>query len=253
MITSNVQPLLSVVVPAYNEAATIDKVLAALARADLAGMRLEIIVVDDGSTDHTEHVAGTALLSLGLSNTSCVIRLDQNGGKSAALKRGFAATHGDFVIVQDADMEYDPDDIASLLRPVLKNRADAVVGSRFIGGHPRRVVYLSNAVGNRLMSSLFSLTSGLRLTDIHCCYILLPGDLIRASLDQITSSRWGFNPEICALLADWRDRLRIVEVGISYYGRSKTEGKKIRMRHGIVAVLEILKFNFRTRRRFPLD
>jgi glycosyltransferase involved in cell wall biosynthesis len=243
--------LLSVVVPAYNEAGSIDRVLTALSRADLVGMRLEIIVVDDGSIDDTAVVAAAALSNLGLDGSSRVIRLDRNGGKSAALKRGFAETQGDLVIVQDADMEYDPDDIASLLRPVIKDRADAVVGSRFMGGHPRRVVYLSNAIGNRVMSTLFSITSGLRLTDIHCCYILLPGDLARASIDHITSSRWGFNPEICALLADWRHELRIVEVGISYYGRSKAEGKKIRMRHGVVAVLEILKFNFRRPRPFP--
>jgi glycosyltransferase involved in cell wall biosynthesis len=242
---------ISIIVPAYNEAGTIVRVVDALADADLGGLIPEIIVVDDGSSDDTAERARTAFADLQLSAVGKVIVLPVNQGKTAALKAGFAASTGDLVIVQDADLEYDPADIALLLRPLLANRADVVVGSRFIGGHPRRLVYLSNALGNRLMSVLFSVVSGLRLTDVHCCYIVLPGDLIRAVGPQISSERWGFNPEICSLLADWRTELRIVEVGISYYGRSKAEGKKIRFHHGVIAVAEIVKFNVRRRRPLP--
>jgi len=242
----------SVVVPAYNEAGSIEKVIASLEAADFCGLRLEVVIVDDGSSDGTATAALAAIERHGVADTFSVIRMPKNGGKAAALKRGFVETSGDLVIVQDADLEYDPDDIAALLRPVVAGRADAVVGSRFMGGHPRRVVYLSNTVGNRLMSMLFSALSGLHLTDVHCCYILLPGDLARAAAPDLDSEQWGFNPEICSLLADWRHRLRIVEVGISYYGRSKDEGKKIRMRHGVVAVLEIVKFNLRRSRPFPI-
>lgn len=243
--------ILSVIVPAYNEAATIATVIAEVAAAPTPGYTKEIIVVDDGSSDGTEQEARRAIAAL-TTGTGRVLVQPVNAGKGTAVKRGFAESTGDFVIVQDADLEYDPTEFEHLLDPVRRGRADLVMGSRFIGGRPRRVVYLSNAIGNRLMSGLFSVVSGLPLTDVHCCYMLLPGDLARASVPLLTSSRWGFNPEICSLIADWQRELRIVEVGISYYGRSKQDGKKIRMRHGLVAVAEIVKFNLRRARPYPL-
>ena len=120
-----------------------------------------------------------------------------------------------------------------------------------MGGHPRRVVYLQNAIGNRLMSLLFSFVSGMKLSDIHSCYMLFHGPLIREIEPLLVSKRWGFNPEVCSILADFRADVRIVETGISYYGRSKAEGKKIRLRHGVVAVAEIIKFNLRRRTEYP--
>jgi glycosyltransferase involved in cell wall biosynthesis len=243
--------VLSVIIPAYDEASTIASVIAAVAAAPTPGFTKEIIVVDDGSTDRTAEVARTALGALG-PDAGDVLVQPTNLGKGTAVKRGFAHSTGDLVIVQDADLEYDPAEFDLLLDPVRRGRADLVIGSRFIGGRPRRVVYMSNAIGNRLMSGLFSMVSGLPLTDVHCCYVLLPGDLARASVPLLTSARWGFNPEICSLIADWQRDLRIVEVGISYYGRSKQDGKKIRMRHGVVAVGEILRFNLRSARPFPV-
>lgn len=243
--------LLSIIVPAFDEAETIEKIIDEVARADTLGWDKEIIIVDDGSSDDTAERARTAIARLRTTTTGFVISQPRNLGKSAAVVSGLLATAGDYVIVQDADLEYDPAEFAILIDPIQRDRADIVMGSRFIGGRPRRVVYLSNAVGNRLMSALFSAISGLRLTDIHCCYMLLPGPVVRAAAPQIKSVRWGFNPEICALIADWREDLRIVEVGISYYGRSKSDGKKIRLRHGVVAVGEILRYNLRARRALP--
>lgn len=247
--------ILSVIIPALDEAATIATVIEQVLAAPTPGYSKEIIVVDDGSTDGTAQAAERALADLVLGSgddTGKVLVQPVNCGKGTAVKRGFAESTGDLVIVQDADLEYDPAEFDRLIDPIRRGRGDVVMGSRFIGGRPRRVVYLSNAFGNRLMSGLFSVVSTLPLTDVHCCYMLLPGDLARASVPLLTSSRWGFNPEICSLIADWQRDLRIVEVGISYYGRSKQDGKKIRMRHGVVAVAEILKFNLRPSRPYPL-
>jgi glycosyltransferase involved in cell wall biosynthesis len=237
--------LISIIIPAYNEALTIERVIRSVASVDYVGWQLELIVVDDGSSDATAAIAERVLSELPPSSRARLVRNETNLGKGIAVKRGFRASTGRLAIIQDADLEYDPREIPGLMAPFLDGRADVVLGSRFIGGRPRRVVYLSNAVGNRLMSLLFSFVSGLKLTDVHCCYMLFDGDLIRAIEPSLQSRRWGFNPEICSVLADWRAELRIVEMGISYYGRSKEEGKKIRFRHGAVAVLEILKFNLR--------
>jgi glycosyltransferase involved in cell wall biosynthesis len=244
---------LSIVIPAHNEEKTIAEVLRIVAQVDTRGLRKEIVLVDDGSTDATLEQARAAQNNLPDDVDLKILRLDPNRGKGAAVKAGFNATTGDLVIVQDADMEYDPANIGLMIDEVLKGRADVVMGSRFIGGKPRRVIYLANALGNRIMSGLFSLISGLPLTDIHCCYMLFPGSLIRGASKNLTSNRWGFNPEICSLIADWRHDLSIVELGISYYGRSKQEGKQIRMRHGLVAIAEILKFNLRTPIPLPAE
>ncbi len=236
---------LSIVIPAHNEERTIYEVLLIVAQVDTRGLAKEIVLVDDGSTDATLEKAKAAQADMPDDVRLSILTLVPNRGKGAAVKEGFLATTGDLVIVQDADMEYDPANIGLMIDEIQKGRADVVMGSRFIGGKPRRVIYLANALGNRIMSGLFSLISGLPLTDIHCCYMLFPGSLIRGAAPSLTSERWGFNPEICSLIADWRNDLSIVELGISYYGRSKQEGKQIRMRHGLVAIAEILKFNLR--------
>lgn len=244
---------LSIVIPAHNEERTIYEVLLILSEIDTRGLTKEIVLVDDGSTDSTLERVHAAKQLMPEEVSLIILALTPNRGKGAAVKEGFSATTGDLVIVQDADMEYDPSNIGLMIDEILKGRADVVMGSRFIGGKPRRVIYLANAFGNRIMSGLFSLISGLPLTDIHCCYMLFPGSLIRGASKSLTSDRWGFNPEICSLIADWRKDLRIVELGISYYGRSKQEGKQIRMRHGLVAIVEILKFNLRPAIPIPAE
>ncbi|MGD9755046.1 MAG: glycosyltransferase family 2 protein [Acidimicrobiia bacterium] len=244
--------MLSIVIPAYNEERTIGHVLDVLAEADLLGLEREIIVVDDGSSDATFEVATSYLRAI---PNLKVARCHRNGGKGTALRVGFGLTSGDYVVVQDADLEYDPADLHLLIRPLLDNRADVVVGSRFSGGRPRRVVYHMNTLGNRAMTALSNVLSGLSLTDIHSCYMMFDGAFIRSIAPTLQSDRWGFNPEIVAHMADERRHLRIVEVGISYYGRSKEEGKKIAFRHGLIAVAEIIKFNLpfrRSSRRRPL-
>jgi glycosyltransferase involved in cell wall biosynthesis len=236
---------LSIVIPAYNEEGTIGRVLEVLAEADLCGLEREVIVVDDGSSDSTYEVATSYL---GTIPNLRVVRCPRNGGKGAALRIGFALTTGSLVVVQDADLEYDPGDLHLLITPFLADRADVVVGSRFSGGRPRRVVYHLNTIGNRAMTALSNVVSGLSLTDIHSCYMIFDGDFIRSIAPELRSNRWGFNPEIVARMADQRRHLRIVEVGISYYGRSKEEGKKIAFRHGLIALAEIVKFNLPYRR-----
>lgn len=242
---------ISIVVPFFNEADSIRKVLEQVIAANTSGLAKEVILVDDASTDGSLEVAEDVLRNLPPGVSSKVIKQTKNSGKSRAVVKGIEQSTGDFLIIQDADLEYDPADFVDLLVPVVSGRADVVMGSRFKGGKPHRVVYFLNEVGNRVMSSLLSVVSGLRLTDIHCCYMILPGPVIRASVPIIRSDRWGFNPEICSLIADWREDLRVVEVGISYYGRSRKEGKKIRFHHGVIALGEILRFNLRPARPFP--
>lgn len=229
---------LSIIIPCYNEENTIELILNEIDAVDLGEIEKEVIVVDDYSQDATRTV-----LSNYKNHNVKVILQGSNQGKGAALKRGFLESTGDLVIVQDADREYDPRDYLKLLIPFQENRADVVFGSRFSGGGPRRVVYLSNTIGNKLMTRLSALLSGLYVSDIHTCYIMFDGELIRAEANKLVSARFGFNPEIVARLARRKDTLQICEVGISYYGRSKEEGKKIRFRDGLEAIWEIIRFN----------
>ena len=224
----------SIIIPCYNEHATIRQVIRAVRSAALADM--EIIVVDDASTDGTaELLAGdVALLA------DKIIFHPVNQGKGAALRSGFAAATGEVVLVQDADLEYNPDDYQVLLEPIFAGRADAVFGSRFMGGRPHRVVYFWHMVGNKFLTLLSNMCTNLNLTDMETCYKAFRrsavGDL------QIQENRFGFEPEITAKLA--RSKCRIYEVGISYDGRTYEEGKKIGWKDGIRAIYAILKYNF---------
>lgn len=224
----------SVIIPCFNECATIAKIIAAVRTAPVKDM--EIIVVDDGSTDGTTDVLSGDLMRM----TDKVIFHPVNKGKGAALRSGLAAATGEIVIVQDADLEYNPEEYSTLLGPIIADKADAVFGSRFMSGRPHRVVYFWHMVGNKFLTLLSNMCTNLNLTDMETCYKAFRrsavGDL------QICEDRFGFEPEITAKLA--RSKCRIYEVGISYDGRTYEEGKKIGWRDGLRAIYAILKYNF---------
>jgi len=226
---------LSVLIPVYNERNTIETILD---RVHGTPIRKEIICVDDCSTDGTRerlvelHAAGYI---------DQLILQQQNGGKGRAIRTALAASTGDVIIVQDADLEYDPQDWPVLLEPIVAGKADACFGSRFLGG-PHRVLYYWHSVGNTLLTLFSNMLTNLNLTDMETCYKAVRGDLARTL--QLTSDRFGFEPEITAQLAK-RDA-RIYEVPISYAGRTYAEGKKINWKDGVAAFWHILKFNLST-------
>ena len=231
---------LSVIIPCYNEAATLSLIVEEVLAVDIGKTKKEILIVDDKSKDNSREV----IESLERLHPEVKgIFQTKNQGKGAALKRGFLETSGDLVIVQDADREYDPRDYVNLLQIFREDRADVVFGSRFSGGAPRRVVYLANTIANKLMTRLSALLSGLYVSDIHTCYIMFDGEWIRAKAPRLRSKRFGFNPEIVAKIAKEKESLRICETSVSYYGRTKSEGKKIGARDGLKALWEIVYFN----------
>ena len=223
---------LSVLIPVYNELNTIETILD---RVHATPMLKEIICVDDCSTDGTRERLGE-LHAAGFIDK--LILQPQNGGKGRAIRTALAASSGEIVIVQDADLEYDPQDWPVLLQPILDGKADACFGSRFLGG-PHRVLYYWHSVGNTVLTLFSNMMTNLNLTDMETCYKAIRGDLARTL--SLTSDRFGFEPEVTARLAQ-RDA-RIYEVPISYAGRTYAEGKKINWRDGIAAFWHILKFN----------
>ena len=250
---------LSIVVPVYNERRTLRSLLAAVLGVDLTplGFTKEILVVDDGSTDGTREMVESlgrnaaveltsSLLERGIDPGSAFrsaeirgILQPQNGGKGAALRRGFKEATGDFVIVQDADLEYDPNDYPSLLRPLLDGRADVVYGSRFLGDG-RRALYSWHGFGNRVLTTMSNAVNRLNLTDMETCYKVFPAAVIKNL--KLESDRFGFEPEVTAKLA--RMRCRILEVPVSYSGRNYEAGKKIGWKDGIEAIWCILRYRF---------
>ena len=224
--------VVSVLVPAYNEGATVARVFERLASVPL---RLEVIAVDDGSSDDTGRQLD-ALAAQG--KVHRVVHHAANRGKGAAIRTAIAAATGDVMVVQDADLEYDPADLPLLLAPIADGRADAVYGSRFLGG-PHRVLFFWHSVGNRLLTLLSNMLTDLNLTDMETCYKMVRADLMRRL--TLTSDRFGFEPELTAQLA--RSRARIYELPISYAGRTYAEGKKINWRDGVAALWHIARFN----------
>ena len=223
---------LSVIIPCFNEVKTLNELLAAVKECGVED--LEIIIVDDCSTDGTRE-----LLKNLNDETIKVFYHDFNKGKGAALRTGFKSATGDICIVQDADLEYDPKEFPLLLDPIIKNKADVVFGSRFQSGRPHRVVYFWHRIGNGVLTLLSNFFTDLNLSDMETCYKAFRTEVIKSI--EIKENRFGFEPEITAKIS--KMDLRIYEVGISYYGRTYDEGKKIGWKDGVRAIYCILKYN----------
>lgn len=231
---------LSVVIPAYNELETVE---ALLERVREVPLNLEIIVVDDGSTDGTLGLL-TRLEGEGLIDVLVFQKVNQ--GKGAALRAGFERASGDIIAIQDADLEYDPYELPTLLAPILAGRADAVYGSRFLGG-PHRVLFFWHSIGNRFLTLLSNMCTDLNLTDMETCYKVITADLLKSL--PLSANRFGFEPEVTARLA--QAGARIYELPISYHGRSYAEGKKINWKDGVAAIWYILASNLGATRAKP--
>lgn len=235
---------LSILVPAYNEAATLKEVLSTIAAVQLIGnVRKEIIVVDDCSTDQTYEKASQFIQE----NSELDIKLykhEVNKGKGAAIHTAIANATGDYIIVQDADLEYDPQEFNLLLAPILKGVADVVYGSRFMGGNPHRILFFWHSLGNKFLTFLSNMFTNLNLTDMETCYKLINAEMARKLL--LKEQRFGFEPEVTAKLARIKG-IRFYEVGISYYGRTYEEGKKIGWKDGFRAIYCVLKYNLFSR------
>ncbi len=225
---------LSVVIPCYNEVNTIDAILLAVKRSPYPDK--EIILVDDCSTDGCREKIQRDIEPTGEVK---VIYHDKNQGKGAALRSGFRAATGDIVIVQDADLEYDPNEYQQIIQPILDDKADVVFGSRFLGGQPHRVVYYWHMIGNRLLTTLSNMCTNVNLTDMETCYKAFRREIVQQF--TIEENRFGFEPEITAKVS--KLNCRIYEVGVSYYGRTYEEGKKIGWKDGVSALRCIIKYN----------
>ncbi len=231
---------LSVVIPAYNEEKTIHLILDKILKVELLNdIKKSIIIVDDCSTDNT---VGTVNQYIN-NHTEADIKLysqPQNMGKGAALHRGISESDGDLIVIQDADLEYDPEEYNALLKPFVHGVADVVYGSRFMGGAPHRILFFWHSIGNAFLTFLSNMFSNLNLTDMETCYKMFRSDIVKSI--QLKEKRFGFEPEVTAKIARI-PKIRIYEVGISYYGRTYEEGKKINWKDGLRAIYCIFKYN----------
>jgi len=233
---------LSIIIPVYNEVRTIKEVLKRVEKVKLSGFEKEIIIIDDCSTD------GTRELLEGLSANSKykIFFQEENKGKGAAVRKGFEEFQGDIVLIQDADLEYDPAEYPLLIQPIIEGNADVVYGSRFVTVFPRRVLYFSHYLANKFLTFLSNVFTGFNLSDMETCYKVFTRKAAKEILPCLKSNGFEIEPELTAQVA--KHRLRIYEVGISYRGRTYQEGKKINWRDGLAAIWYIIKFNLFTKK-----
>jgi glycosyltransferase involved in cell wall biosynthesis len=232
--------LLSIIIPAYNEASSIIRILNKVSDVNLIqNIQKEIIIINDCSLDNTEKIVNEYIKEKKELNIRLFSQI-KNQGKGAAIHKGIELATGDFIIVQDADLEYDPEDINILLKPMLDGFADVVYGSRFVGGNPHRILFFWHTVGNKFLTFLSNMFTNLNLTDMETCYKLFRSDVIKKL--RLKEKRFGFEPEVTAKMSRVKG-IRIYEVGISYYGRTYDEGKKIKASDGFRAIWCILRYN----------
>jgi len=229
---------LSIIIPAYNEERTIVQLLDAVRLVDLKGMSKEIVVVDDASNDQTNALVQKYIDRWSDLNIELFIH-DKNKGKGAALHTGIAKATGDYSVIQDADLEYDPNDYNALIIPILKDGADAVYGSRFVGSNPHRILFFWHTLGNKFLTFLSNLFTNLNLTDMETCYKMVRTSTLQSL--HLTEKRFGFEPELTAKLSRI-PKIKIYEVGVSYYGRTYEDGKKIGWKDGVRAIYCIVKY-----------
>ena len=239
MDTLNHKLKLSIVIPVYNEERTLRKLINAVEAVDLS-LKKGIILVDDGSRDSSREILAE------YKDRHKIIFLGKNSGKGSAIRRGFSQATGDAVIIQDADLEYDPRDYMILLKPILDGDADVVYGSRFITPLPRRILYFSHYMANKAITFLSNIFTGLNLSDMETGAKAFTGKVVKEILPCLTAKRFGIEPEITAQIA--KHKFRIYEVGISYKGRTYNEGKKLDWKDGLAAIWHIIRFNVFTRK-----